>query len=112
MAKRPGLTSRPKHRDFRFLMAAFTGSATGSWAYNVALVVYVFDETGSAAWVGASTIVRFVPALLFSPYGGVIAERYERVRLMTVIDLAATEAMAAPGVQLRLHGARLPGVVA
>jgi hypothetical protein len=31
-----------------------------------------------------------VPALLFSAYGGVIAERYERVRLMVVIDLANT----------------------
>ena len=102
MAQRQGLTTSLKHRDFRLLMMAFTGSSIGSWAYNVALVVWIFDETGSAAWVGASTIVRFVPALLFSPYGGVVAERYERVRLMVVIDLASTAVMVALAIQMAL----------
>ncbi len=102
MAQHPGLMTSLKHRDFRLLMMAFTGSAIGSWAYNVALVVWIFDETGSAAWVGASTIVRFVPALLFSPYGGVLAERFERVRLMVVIDLASTAVMAALALQMVL----------
>lgn len=103
MAKGPGLLTSLRHRDFRLLMVAFTGSATGSWAYNVALVVWIFDETGSAAWVGASTVVRFVPALLFSAYGGVIAERYERVRLMVVIDLASTAIMIGLAVLTALH---------
>ena len=103
MAKGPGLLTSLRHRDFRLLMVAFTGSATGSWAYNVALVVWIFDETGSAAWVGASTVVRFVPALLFSAYGGVIAERYERVRLMVVIDLANTAIMIGLAVLTTLH---------
>jgi len=88
MAKGPGLTSSLRHRDFRLLMASFTASAVGSWAYNVAIVVWIFDETGSAAWVGAATIARFVPALLLSPYGGVVAERFERVRLMVLLDWA------------------------
>lgn len=95
MAKGPGLTSSLKHRDFRLLMLAFTGSSIGSWAYNVALVVWIFDETGSAAWVGASTVVRFVPAMIFGAYGGVIAERFERVRLLVVIDLCSAAVMVA-----------------
>jgi MFS family permease len=95
MAKGPGLTSSLTHRDFRQLMLAFTGSSIGSWAYNVALVVWIFDETGSAAWVGASTIVRFVPAVIFGVYGGVIAERFERVRLMVVVDACSAAVMAA-----------------
>ena len=103
MAERAGLLTSLRHRDFRLLMVAFTGSATGSWAYNVALVVWIFDETGSAAWVGASTVVRFVPALLFSAYGGVIAERFERVRLMVVLDLASTVIMLALALLAALH---------
>ena len=99
MAKDPGLTSSLKHRDFRLLMVAFTGASIGSWAYNVALVVWIFDETGSAAWVGASTIVRFVPAVIFSAYGGVIAERFERVRLMVVIDLCSFAVMVGLAVE-------------
>src|SRR5262249_4906939 len=62
-------------------------SATGSWAYNVALIVYVYQDTHSAAWVGASTMARFIPALLFSSYAGVIAERFERHRVLITSDL-------------------------
>lgn len=93
MSDKPGLVTSLRHRDFRLLMAAFTASAIGSWAYNIALAVWIFDETGSAGWVGAATIGRFVPALLFSAYGGVLADRFERVRLMVVLDLAAFAAM-------------------
>jgi predicted MFS family arabinose efflux permease len=100
---RPGLFTSLRHRDFRLLMAAFTGSSIGSWAYNVALAVWIFDETGSAGWVGAATIGRFVPALLFSAYGGVLADRFERVRLMVTLDIASTVVMAVLAVETALH---------
>ena len=104
MAEGPGLFSSLKHRDFRLLMLAFTGSSIGTWAYNVALIVWIFDETGSATWVGAATIVRFVPAVVFSAYGGVIAERFERVRLMVILDLCSFAAMVAMAVETALGG--------
>lgn len=74
-------------------MFAFAASAAGSWAYNVALAVYVFDQTGSAGWVAAVTLARFIPTLILGSYGGVVAERFERVRLMVVIDLFAAAVM-------------------
>lgn len=74
-------------RDMRLLLGGLVVSATGSWAYNVALLAFVFERTNSLAWVGAAGIVRFVPALVLSPYAGVIAERTERVRLMVWSDL-------------------------
>ena len=61
-------------RDLRLLFGGLLVSATGSWAYNVALLAFVFDRTRSLAWVGAAGLVRFVPSLVLSPYGGVIAE--------------------------------------
>lgn len=89
MSTGPGLLASLRHRDFRLLMTAFTASAIGSWAYNVALAVWIFDETGSSTWLAAATIGRFVPALLFSAYGGVLADRFERVRLMVVLDVVS-----------------------
>jgi len=74
-------------RDLRFLFGGLIVSATGSWAYNVALLAFVFGRTHSLAWVGGAGLVRFVPALLLSTYGGVVAERTERVRLMFSADL-------------------------
>ena len=38
-------------RDLRLLLGALVVSATGSWAYNVALFAFVFDRTHSLGWV-------------------------------------------------------------
>jgi Transmembrane secretion effector/Cyclic nucleotide-binding domain len=103
MSDAPRLFTSLRHRDFRILMGAFATSAIGSWAYNVALVVWVFGETRSPAWVGATTICRFVPALLFSAYGGVVAERFEQVRLMIVLDVASTAVMITLALEMTVH---------
>ncbi len=82
-----GYRSALRHRDLRLLLGALLVSATGSWAYNVALLAFVYDRTHSLGWVGAAGLCRFVSALVASPYGGVIAERSERIRLMFSADL-------------------------
>src|SRR5687767_7976942 len=81
-----GFRAALRHRDFRVLMARFVISGIGSWAYNVALIVFVFEQTQSAAWVGAVTIGRFIPTLLISPYAGVVAERFERRKVILFSD--------------------------
>jgi len=92
-----GYRSALGHRDLRLLLGSLVVSLTGTWAYNVALLAFVFARTHSLGWVGAAGLVRFVPALVFSPYGGVIAERTERIRLLVGSDLgcAAWQAGAA-----------------
>ena len=47
----------------------------------------MFDKTHSLGWVGAAGLARFVPSLLLGAYAGVIAERFERVRVMVSSDL-------------------------
>jgi CRP-like cAMP-binding protein/predicted MFS family arabinose efflux permease len=84
-----GYRSALRSRDLRRLLGSQLVSASGSWAYNVALLVLLFDQTHSPAWVAAGTLGRFIPALLFSAYGGVLAERFERVRLMVWINVIA-----------------------
>ena len=92
-------------RDYRLLFAGLVTSQSGSWAYNVGLVVYVFNATHSPAWVAGASMARFLSALLSSAFGGVVADRVERVRLMVTLDtmamvvqgvLAATAAVNAP----------------
>ncbi len=100
-----------RHRDFRWLFVGTTVSFIGSWAYTVALAVFVFDQTGSAVWVGAVTVGRFVPALLFSTYAGVIAERFERRLLMIVIDLTCAGIMAALCLVAAVDGPVLAAIV-
>ncbi len=90
-----GMRGALGHRDFRLLLGGQAISSTGDWLYNVSLVVYVLDQTGSGAWVAATSLVRFLPYVLFGTFGGVIADRYDRRRVMIVTDLARTGVMLA-----------------
>ena len=92
------------HRDLRLLLGAMLVSFTGSWAYNVALLAVVYERTESLAWVGATTVVRLVPAILTSPYAGVLADRFERVRVMVASDLLAAASQAALAVVVLASG--------
>jgi CRP-like cAMP-binding protein/predicted MFS family arabinose efflux permease len=76
-----------KH-DFRLLLSGLAVSTAGDWLYGVALVVFVFDETHSAGWVGATTILRLIPYILFGPFGGVLADRFEKRTVMMASDIA------------------------
>ncbi|MCU1594323.1 MAG: transporter, partial [Frankiales bacterium] len=100
-----------RHRDFRLLSIAQTQSAMGDWAYYVALVVFVYAQTSSAAWVSATMLARLVPRLIASPYAGVIAERFERVRLMIVLDLLRVVAMLGLALVAALDAPVLVAVV-
>ncbi|HEY3832727.1 MAG TPA: MFS transporter [Acidimicrobiia bacterium] len=86
----------PLHvRDFRLLLSATAISATGDFLFGVALFVYIYDRTHSATWLAAANIVRFLPYMLLSTFGGVIADRYDRRTLMIVIDTARGALMVA-----------------
>ncbi|MDQ1704418.1 MAG: hypothetical protein QOF18_784 [Frankiaceae bacterium] len=91
-----------RHRDFRLLTGAFLIDQVGSWAYNVVLIVWVFDRTHSPTWIAATTAAGWVPRLVFSVYAGVLADRYERTRVMLGSALASFVAMV--GVALVVAG--------
>lgn len=103
-ADRPGLTAALRHRDFRLLIAAFTLSDIGTWGYNVALTVWIYDATGSTGWIAAAAVCRFLPALLFSTYAGVLAERYDKALFMRTVDLAFIAIAAAMAILMTVDG--------
>jgi MFS family permease len=82
-----------RHRDYRFLLAGFAISSAGDWLYGVALVAFVFEETRSATWVAAASILRLVPYVLFGAVGGALADRYDRRAVMIYSDLARAALM-------------------
>ena len=71
-----------RSRDLRKLAAAYVVDALGGWAQTVVLIVYVYDRTGSTTWVAALTAAKWIPGLLLGSVGGVIADRYDRARVM------------------------------
>jgi MFS family permease len=93
--ERRGLRAALAHRDFRLLLASLATSGIGDWFYNVALIVYILEETRSPGWLAAASIGRLAPYVLFGSFGGIIADRYDRRKVMAAADLARAGFMVA-----------------
>ncbi len=75
------------YRDYRLLwLGAFT-STTGTWMQTVAQSWLVFSLTGSAFLLGVDGFLAAAPMLLFSLFGGVLADRIEKRRVMLVSQI-------------------------
>ncbi|RKG99288.1 MFS transporter [Corallococcus sp. CA053C] len=53
-------------------------SNIGTWMETVAMGVYVTQTTGRAEWTGGIVALSFLPAVLLSPVGGALADRFDR----------------------------------
>jgi MFS family permease len=69
-------------RDFRLVFASRTVTLFGSQATEVALLVQARQLTGSAVAVGLLGAVELVPLVVFGLYGGALADRLNRRRLI------------------------------
>jgi MFS family permease len=82
-----------EHRDFRLLWLGQMISIAGSQMQNAAISWQVYQKTNSAAMLGLVGLFRVVPIVLFSLVGGVIADAYDRKRVLfttqSVMMLAA-----------------------
>ena len=93
-----------RHRDFATMLTAFLIDQIGSWAYNVVLIVWVYDRTGSTAWIAATTAAGWIPRILCSPYAGVLADRFERTRTLLVSALLGLVLMAGVALVMATGG--------
>ncbi len=72
-------------RNFRLFLIGQLVSNTGTWMQRVAqdwLVLQLTHNSGTA--VGITTGLQFLPQLLFGLWGGVIADRYPKRRLLLI----------------------------
>ncbi len=87
-----------RHRDFGLLWAGMSISIVGDGAYQVALAwqVYLLSDTPTAlSIVGAAATL---PNLLFVLFAGILADRFERRKVLIVADLMRGVANAAIGI--------------
>jgi len=62
-------------------------SNIGSGMTAFALSVYVYEKTGSVSYISLITLLSFMPSIILSPIGGLLADRYDRRLLMITGDL-------------------------
>lgn len=59
-------------------------SLSGNWMQMVAEIWLILSLTGSGVMVGMTTALQFLPILLFGAWGGLLADRFDKRRLLIV----------------------------
>ena len=71
-------------RNFRIYLAGQSVASTGTWMQSIAQDWLVLELTHSPAAVGLTMAMQFLPMLVLGMYGGMIADRYPKRRLLMV----------------------------
>ena len=112
VASRFGILRPLRIRDFRLLWTGQTVSMIGDGIYFIALTWQVYeitnDDPGALALVG---IAWTIPVVLLSLFAGVLADRFDRRRLLVAGDLLRLVAIGSMGVLSILDVITMPWVV-
>src|SRR5688572_13697622 len=81
-----GLSALEEPSFALFFGGAFI-SNVGTWLHSVAQSWLVLELTKSATWVGLVAALGTIPTILFTPLGGVLADRWDRRRALVGMQL-------------------------
>jgi MFS family permease len=82
-------------RSFFFLWLAQIGATLGNELYNVAVMVVIYERTGSTLQATGVLPARTLPPFLFSPLAGALVDRHNRQHVLVVMNLARVAMIAA-----------------
>lgn len=74
--------------NYRRYIAGQSVSLIGTWMQMAAQSWLVLTLTNSATTLGLIVALQTLPVLLLGPYGGVIADRVDKRRLMVILQIA------------------------
>lgn len=92
---RRSLTRALRHRNYRLFFGGQSVSLIGTWITRVATAWLVYRLTGSDLLLGVVGFAGQFPLLLLAPFAGVLADRWDRRRLLVVTQiLSAAQSLA------------------
>lgn len=84
-----------KSRNYSLFFYGQLVSRIGMWMQRTAVIWVVYTLTHSVFWVGLATFAEQFPSFLLSPAGGIVADRYDRYKvLMGTQIVSAIQAVA------------------
>ncbi len=86
-----------RHRNYRLFFFGQSISLIGTWMQRVAVGWLVYRLTGSEALLGLEAFLTMFPSLFMSPIGGVLADRYDRRRLLYFTQISIRSSGADTG---------------
>ena len=92
-----------RHRNFRLFVGGQLTSLIGTWMQTVAQSWLVYRLTGSSLLLGTVGFTSQIPIFLLAPLGGIVADRWDRRRVV-VATQAASMALAVGLAVLTLTG--------
>lgn len=78
-----------RHRNFQLFFAGQFISLTGTWMQSVAQSWLVYRLTGSVVLLGLIGFASQIPVFLIAPFGGVVADRYNRQKILVITQTSA-----------------------
>ena len=84
-----------KYRDFLLFWGSQTLSALGTAMTDYALVIWVYNQQGTASSLSLLTLCSFLPTILFRFIAGTLADRWNKKRIMLICDWLAACGTAA-----------------
>ncbi|MDP6350263.1 MAG: MFS transporter [Chloroflexota bacterium] len=76
-------------RDYRIVWEGNVATSLSYWMQQTVEGWLIYELTGSPLFLGVIALARTAPLILFSPFGGVIADRVDRTRLIMYSQLIA-----------------------
>ncbi|SDQ52920.1 Predicted arabinose efflux permease, MFS family [Thermostaphylospora chromogena] len=87
-AEKGGMFRSLRNRNYRLFASGAVVSNVGTWMQRTAQDWLVLDLTdGSATALGTATALQFTPQLLLGLWGGVIADRYAKRKLLIIAQV-------------------------
>ena len=84
-------------RDYRLFLTSQVVATTGLWMQRIAQDWLVLELTGSVTAVGVAVALQFLPMLLLGLFGGVVADRFPKRRILVVTQSTAALVAATLG---------------
>jgi len=94
-------------RNYRLYFVAQLISVSGTWMQTVAQAWLVLHLTGSGVDLGIVVGLQFLPMLLFGPFGGLVADRVNKRRLLYLTQTAGGILALVLGVLVVSHVVQL-----
>ena len=88
-------------KDFTLVVIGQIISLFGNAILRFALPLYLLRETGSPSLFGAVTACSFIPMIIFSLFGGVLADRVNKRNILVILDFGTAAIIA---VFYLIHG--------
>jgi predicted MFS family arabinose efflux permease len=98
-----------RHRDFSLLWWGGLVSVAGDWMLTAVLPYVVYARTGSTIATAGMTVAELLPGILLGSLAGVLVDRWDRRRVLVVVNLS--QALVVLALALVLAGPRLLAVV-